>query len=577
MTILDLLLAFAALALALLCAAGVVAELLHFRRRGPGPPGAPPRVSILKPCKGEDPDLYENLSSWARLEGAPGEVLIGFADPADPAAEIARRVAGEHPDRVRVICAGLPADPIVNPKVHILRALQREATGEVLLVSDSNVRAPPDALLQLLAPLADPRTAASYALFVSPPGATLGARLESALFSTVVLPAIAGAYRLFGSANLIGKAMAVRRSVLQSLGGWARYATVLVEDGCLGHDLRRQGHRIALVDGLVEVRLGKMTLRQLWDHELRWMMLHRVRKPLVPLGMALWNPWFLAIAAAVAHAAGLATAPPALLAAAVFNGAIKLVPFLRRGGRLSGAWVLPLMEALMLAVEVAVWWQREVRWRGQRFRLGRGSRILSVRPDVPAPRPWWWTVPNLVTLSRLFLAPVLLVLAYAGESRIFLALFCVSLLTDVADGELARRLGQASEKGARLDSWADFATYTTVPLCAYWLKPALLRDEALSFWLIAGSMVVPKLYGFAKFRKLTGYHTRGAVISAYIVGTATVLMFADVSIWPFRIAALLVLPPKLEEMAITTVLPRQVTMVRSLRRALELRREILQG
>src|SRR6185436_2828558 len=163
MTFLDLLLSFAALALALLCAAGVVAELLQFRRRirpASPLPGAPPRVSILKPCKGEDPDLHENLSSWARLEGAPSEVLIGFADPADPAAEVARRVAREHPVRVRAICAGLPTIPAVNPKVHILAALEREATGEVVLVSDSNVRAPPDALLRLLEPLADPKTTA---------------------------------------------------------------------------------------------------------------------------------------------------------------------------------------------------------------------------------------------------------------------------------------------------------------------------------------------------------------------------------------------------------------------------------
>ena len=44
------------------------------------------------------------------------------------------------------------------------------------------------------------------------------------------------------------------------------------------------------------------------------------------------------------------------------------------------------------------------------------------------------------------------VLARAGESRSFLALFCVSLITDIADGKLARWLGQASEKGVRLDS-----------------------------------------------------------------------------------------------------------------------------
>jgi CDP-diacylglycerol--glycerol-3-phosphate 3-phosphatidyltransferase len=88
-------------------------------------------------------------------------------------------------------------------------------------------------------------------------------------------------------------------------------------------------------------------------------------------------------------------------------------------------------------------------------------------------------------------------------------------------------------------------------------------------------MIVPKLYGFAKFGRLTSYHTRGAVLAAYLVGGATVLMFAHLAIWPFRIAAILVIVPKLEEMAITTVLPRQVTMVPSLRRAIALRRELL--
>jgi len=54
-------------------------------------------------------------------------------------------------------------------------------------------------------------------------------------------------------------------------------------------------------------------------------------------------------------------------------------------------------------------------------------------------------------------------------------------------------------------------------------------------------------------------------------------MFAGVSMWPFRFAALFALLPKLEDMAITPVLPRHVTMVRSLSRALELRREILRA
>ena len=173
------------------------------------------------------------------------------------------------------------------------------------------------------------------------------------------------------------------------------------------------------------------------------------------------------------------------------------------------------------------------------------------------PRPALWTAPNLVTLSRLIFVPLLLALAYVGAANAFLTLLCISLVTDIVDGKLARRLGQASEFGARLDSWADLA-----------------RDEAPYFWLLAASLVVPKVYGFLKFGKLTGYHTRGSVLSAYVVGIAIVTAFADLAAWPLRLAALFVVLPTLEDMAITTVLPRQVTMVPSLRRALELRREL---
>lgn len=180
---------------------------------------------------------------------------------------------------------------------------------------------------------------------------------------------------------------------------------------------------------------------------------------------------------------------------------------------------------------------------------------------------------NLVTLLRLALAPVLAIVAFLRLPRTFLALLCLSLSTDIIDGRLARWSGQAGEFGARLDSWADFATYCTIPLCAYWLKPEVLHQEAGAFWLIVCSMILPKLYGFLKFRKLTAYHTRGAVIVAYLVGAGTILMFADVAIWPFRVAAVLVVLPKLEEIAITTVLPEQVTMVKSLRQALQIRRQ----
>lgn len=187
----------------------------------------------------------------------------------------------------------------------------------------------------------------------------------------------------------------------------------------------------------------------------------------------------------------------------------------------------------------------------------------------------FWTPANCVTLSRLVLAPVLLLLAHLGLSRAFVVVLAVSLATDIVDGKLARRLGQASRWGARLDSWADLATYACVPVCAYWLRPELIETEAVTFWAVVAAFAVPLAYGFVKFGRLTSYHTLGAVIAGYLLGTSVILLFAGGPIWPLRIAAVALILAELEEIAITTVLVRPATMVRSLPIALHIRREQL--
>ncbi len=184
----------------------------------------------------------------------------------------------------------------------------------------------------------------------------------------------------------------------------------------------------------------------------------------------------------------------------------------------------------------------------------------------------FWTLPNALSALRIVLAPVLLALAWTRHEHWFLAVLLISLVSDILDGKLARWLNQCSEWGARLDSWGDLATYMTVPVCVYWLKPGFLRQEAVFFWLVVGAYVLPVAYGFVKFRTLTSYHTRGAVISAYLVGAATILIFAGGSAWLFRLAALVLALAELEEMAITTVLPKPVTNVKDFRAALRLAR-----
>ena len=63
-----------------------------------------------------------------------------------------------------------------------------------------------------------------------------------------------------------------------------------------------------------------------------------------------------------------------------------------------------------------------------------------------------YSIPNLLSLLRLALVPVLAVAACLNEAKLFLLLLGISLLSDMLDGYFARKLHQVTEFGARLDS-----------------------------------------------------------------------------------------------------------------------------
>lgn len=69
-----------------------------------------------------------------------------------------------------------------------------------------------------------------------------------------------------------------------------------------------------------------------------------------------------------------------------------------------------------------------------------------------------WTIPNILTLLRIILIPVLVIVFYIPGDWTYqasAAIFGIAALTDLLDGYLARRLNQSSPFGAFLDPVAD--------------------------------------------------------------------------------------------------------------------------
>ena len=183
------------------------------------------------------------------------------------------------------------------------------------------------------------------------------------------------------------------------------------------------------------------------------------------------------------------------------------------------------------------------------------------------------TLPNALSALRLVLAPLMLWLAWSGRDTAFLVTLSISLLSDLIDGWIARRFGQATQLGTLLDSYGDLATYTTVPLCAWWLWPDLIQREAGYAAAIVAAYVFPIVLGYLKYGRLTAYHTWGAKLSAVVVGSSALVLFLGGPALPFRVATWILVLAELEEIAITTILPEWRANVPSLLHA----RRLLRG
>jgi cardiolipin synthase len=120
---------------------------------------------------------------------------------------------------------------------------------------------------------------------------------------------------------------------------------------------------------------------------------------------------------------------------------------------------------------------------------------VSLKPAVQAPRPQGLSVwhllniPNLLTLSRLFLVPVFLALLSKHRFNYALDVFCLAGLTDALDGTIARWFDCRTEIGALLDPFADkllllsaFVGLTVENLIPGWLLGVIItRDVVIVF------------------------------------------------------------------------------------------------
>lgn len=352
------------------------------------PDASTPTVSILKPLCGLDDELEANLESFARIEGIRHEVILSVADPNDPALAVVSLVRAKYPlAPIRVVTGGVFAPEPKNRKVERLIAAASDARGEILLISDSNVRVEPDDVARTVALFCDPRTGCVSNVFRGEGARSFGAHIEALHLLTFVAPgaAIAAA---FGVPCVVGKSMALRRTTLEAIGGFERFIRILAEDQAIAIAVKRAGWRIALSPVVVRNVVVRRSLRAALARQVRWNKIRYSFSRSCYMAEVLVNPLPLAILAAIA--ASITT--PALAAETMTFALTTALVRVGQAARLAGllgyarrrdALLAPLQDLLQFWAQFAPLFSNRVEWRGAEVRLARGTELRTARVRGP--------------------------------------------------------------------------------------------------------------------------------------------------------------------------------------------------
>lgn len=371
--------AFAAGALSLAGIAYTTLALVRVRKFRSAARAYQPRattpVSVLKPLYGDEPSLFENLRSFCDQTYPEYQIVFGAANPADPALRIARAVAAQFPERDIAVVAG-GAQPAGNPKIGNLLGMIDRAKHSIIVIADSDIRVDRAYVQAVASVFDDPRVGAATCIYGGVPGESLASRLGAMHVNDQFAPSVMVANALEPLTYCFGATMAVRRDVLQQIGGLHALAAHLADDYVLGKLVSEAGYRVALVPHAVQTTVADDTIPTLWRHELRWARAILGQRAAGYAGSAV--TYVLPFAAAFAL---LARTPFAFSVAAIAIGLRAWLHYEARGTfapqTRAAPWLIPLRDIFGLGVWGASFFGRRVLWKTHGFEVDASGRMAK--------------------------------------------------------------------------------------------------------------------------------------------------------------------------------------------------------
>ncbi len=340
-------------------------------------------VSVLKPLRGLDDNLFDNLASFCTLDYSSYEIILCLQDLNDPAHKVAKKIQDKYPDRnISIVVEKCNAG--LNPKVNNLIPAYRKSRHPYILISDSNVMVGKDYLREIMRHTNDPAVGLVCNPIRGIGGRSVGAVLENLHLNSFVIGSVSFLDRFLKMPCVIGKSMLMKKDDLEALGGLGAFKDILAEDFIIGREMQRAGKKVVLSNYLISNVNEYWNIKRFLNRHTRWGKLRWQIGGIKYFSEILANPFFVATLPVLFKG----PSREALSFAAVV-GLIKVLGDSVMGRRINSlseeqdmqtpspfTYFLSPPKDLIIGI---VWFvplvSSTIVWRGNRYVIGKDSRL----------------------------------------------------------------------------------------------------------------------------------------------------------------------------------------------------------
>lgn len=340
-----------------------------------------PPVTILKPICGLDIDTYENFASFCRQDYPEYQIIFGVQDECDPSVTVVKKIIDDFPEiDIHLVISDRTIG--TNLKVSNLANAEALARYSILILADSDIRVSPDYLRRVIQPMSDPAVGVVTCLYRQLTQGWVGI-IEAVGISTAYHAGILVARSLEGMTFALGPTIAIQRTTLEAIGGFAAIADYLADDFQLGYLPTKVGYKVVLSDYVVEHVMATESLIDFMHRRLRWDCCTRVSRPWGYLSLIITYGTVTSLLFLIATGGSILgwTVMGTTWSARLIMAWVVAVMNVKDSAARKFLWLLPLSDLLSFAFWCYSFVGNTLKWRGRRLKLTKGGKLVAIADD----------------------------------------------------------------------------------------------------------------------------------------------------------------------------------------------------